>query len=314
MPHAAGRLGSGSDVLGYDDEMSRDHDWGLRVNLLVPADLSEAVDAYLEEALPDAFRGRPVRFATTWDRQVRHRVQVEDVGSLVATRTGLDVSRSWSVSDWLGLTGQAVLEITAGRVFVDTSGELTAIRERLGWYPDDLWRYVVTTDWTRLAQELPLVGRTAERGDEVGSRVIAARLVGVAMHLAHLVERRWPPYPKWTGTGLARLACGGVVTEPLQRALEARDWRSREDGLVDSLRVLNGLQRQVGLPSVDDPVAPFFDRPYRGIRDEVIERLEGSFTRLDVRALPRGVGSAEQWSDNVDVLVDHARRLPIESG
>ena len=31
--------------------------------------------------------------------------------------------------DWLSLTGQAVLGVVAGPVFVDTSGELTAIRD-----------------------------------------------------------------------------------------------------------------------------------------------------------------------------------------
>jgi hypothetical protein len=43
LPSAIGRLGSGSDVLGFDDAMSRDHDWGLRLSLFVPADAVTAV-------------------------------------------------------------------------------------------------------------------------------------------------------------------------------------------------------------------------------------------------------------------------------
>lgn len=147
LPHAAGRLGSGSDVLGLDDAVSRDHDWGLRVNLLVPPDVAGQADAYLDMVLPDLFGGYPTRYATTWDPQVRHRVQTEDVGTFVASRTGITASDSLSVTDWLSLTGQAVLEVTAGPVFVDTAAELTAAREHLAWYPHDLWVYVVATDW-----------------------------------------------------------------------------------------------------------------------------------------------------------------------
>lgn len=308
LRHAAGRLGSGSEVLGFDDAVSRDHDFGLRVNLLVPADAAGQIDAHLDAVLPDRFGGYPTRFATTWDPQVRHRVQVEDVSTFVASRTGITASNALSVADWLSLTGQAVLEVTAGPLFVDTAGELTAARERLAWYPDDLWTYVVATDWARLAQELPFVGRTAERGDDLGSRVIASRLVDIAMHLAHLLERRWPPYAKWAGTSLSRLPLAGTALEPLYRALDARDWRTREGGLVDALRTLHQLQGQIGLPAVDDPIEFFWDRRYRSVRDDVVTRLEASITDQAVRALPRGLGSAEQWSHNVDVLVNPGRR------
>ncbi len=66
----------------------------------------------------------------------------------------------------------------------------------------------------------------------------------------------------------------------------------------------------MGLPGIDDPVQPFWDRRYTSIRDDVVTRLEDSITDHAVRALPRGVGSVEQWSQSVDVLVDPARRIP----
>ncbi|MBO0846313.1 MAG: hypothetical protein J2P22_12955 [Nocardioides sp.] len=72
LPYAAARLGSGPDVLGYDDVVSRDHDWGLRLNLLVPTELAARVDAVLAQKLPREFQGHPVRFATTWDATIRH--------------------------------------------------------------------------------------------------------------------------------------------------------------------------------------------------------------------------------------------------
>ena len=313
LPHAAGLLGGGSEVLGLDDAMSRDHDWGLRLNLIVAPDMIDRVDAHLDDVLPESYLGRPIRFATTGDPHPRHRVRVEDPESFVASRTGVVDTNALSVRDWLSLTGQAVLEVTAGPLFADTSGQLSAARRALTWYPQDLWVHVVATDWARIAQELPFVGRTADRGDDLGSRVVTARLADAAMHLAHLLERRWPPYAKWAGTSLAHLPRGHEVAEPLLRALGAGDWRIREDALVDALRSLNRLQHEVGLPTVDDPVEPFFDRRYRGVRDDVVALLEASVTDPAVRSLPRGVGSAEQWSHNVDVLVDPVRRRALPS-
>lgn len=310
MPYAAARLGSGSEVLGLDDERSRDHDWGLRLELLVPADRVEAVDAHLAEHLPETFAGHPVRFATTWDPAVRHRVEVSTVRELVVSRLGVDPAGPLTADEWLSLTGQAVLEVTAGEVFADRTGELGGIRRRMEWYPDDVWRHVVATDWARLAQELPFVGRTGKRGDELGSRVVTARLARVAMHLGHLLDRRWPPYAKWLGTSFARLPRAAVASGPLESALFAASWPEREAGLVEALRRLSRLQGEAGLPALDDPVEHFWDRPFHGVRDAAVTALVDSIRDPVVHALPRGVGSAEQWSDNVDVLVHMSLRRP----
>ena len=35
LPHAAALIGAGSETLGFDDEMSTDHGWGPRLQLLL---------------------------------------------------------------------------------------------------------------------------------------------------------------------------------------------------------------------------------------------------------------------------------------
>ena len=250
MPLATARLGSGSDALGVDDEMSRDHDWGLRVTVLVPEGDVARVDAVLEAGLPEEWGGHSTRFATTWDPVVRQRAEVSSPLAFARSRTGLTLDREPDTVEWLSLTGQAVLEVVGGVVFRDDTGELTAIRERLAWYPEDVGRYVLAADWTRIGEELQFVGRVSERGDELGSRILTARLARTAMHLGFLLERRWPPYAKWLGTSFATLPRLADVATSLEQALAADGWRDREACLVEAVDRLAALQGRMGLPTV----------------------------------------------------------------
>ena len=301
LRYAAARLGSGSDVLGLDDETSRDHDWGLRMTLLVNPENIGPVDEYLERSLPTTFHGYPTRFATTWQALSRHQIEVASADSFATSLLGIEPSRLLSPETWLSLTGQSILELTAGPVYTDTIGRLTEIRAGLNWYPHDVWLYVVAADWSRLRRELPFVGRAGQRGDDLGSRVIAARLVHIAMHLGFMLERRWAPYGKWFGTAFARLPTAGAATTALTGALAADDCRTRERMLCAALELLARLQRSLGLPTPAVVTEPFYRRPFRGLA-AVAELLIATVDDADVRRLPNGIGSIEQWSDNVDVL------------
>lgn len=305
---AAARLGSGSDVLGFDDVQSRDHDWGLRLTLLVEDGRADEVDAALERRLPDRWRGLPTRWATTWDPVVRQRCETASARDLALSRLGVDASSPLGLGDWLSLTGQAILEVTAGPVFCDATGAITAIRDRLAWYPRDVWLYALAADWSRLEQEMADVGRAGLRGDEDGSAVIAARHVRTMMHLAHLLARAWPPYGKWLARSAARLPGGDETRAAWSAVLTAQDWRSRQDALVASVELLARRQAEQGLPVVLPATEPFFDRPHVAVTGTA-EALLDAVADPAVRALPPGHGTAEQISDNVSVLVDpFARR------
>ncbi|MGO1481131.1 MAG: DUF4037 domain-containing protein [Brachybacterium sp.] len=315
---AAARLGSGSDVLGYDDAQSRDHDWGLRLTLLVEDSNAAEIDALLERELPQRWQGLPTRFETTWEPVVRQRAEVASAAEFAASRIGIDPARltdphGLQLTDWLSLTGQAVLEITAGPVFHDGPGVLGALRERLSWYPRDVWMYALAADWHRLGQEFPDVGRAGLRGDEDGSAVIAARHVRTMLHLAHLLHRRWPPYGKWLARSAAELPGGAVLRSAVHEVLRARDWRARQTALADAVERLAATQGARGLPTLDPATEAFFERPHLGVRDLpalLLDLVEDP----EVRALPAGVGTAEQISDNVTVLVDHRARRRLVGG
>lgn len=138
VAYAAARVGRGSDVLGLDDVMSRDHDWGLRLHLFVAEIDRIRVGDALDRHLPAEFRGHPVRFPYSADPVDRLRIDVLSVNGFAREHLGFDPRRKASVTDWLSLAGQSVLEVTSGEVFYDSAGGLTALRKSLTWYPDDL--------------------------------------------------------------------------------------------------------------------------------------------------------------------------------
>lgn len=316
LGYAAARLGSGSDVLGLDDAMSRDHDWGCRLTLLVDEDARDRVpqvSRMLEEMLPERFGEFPVRFGVTWDSSVSHKVEVATVADFAASRLGVDPTGGLSVLDWLTVTGQSVLEVTAGPVFTDRTRALASVRALLAWYPPDVERYVLAAGWQRICQLMPMAGRTAEAGDELGSRLVSAELAGDMVWLAFALSRRWAPYAKWRGAAFRSLPVAGVLGPLLGSAAAAPGWREREDALAAACEVLLDLQRERGLPAPEGAVVPFFGRPYRTVDRAVPAMLLAAVTDPDVARLPPVVGAVEQWADSVDVLSSPGRRAALRA-
>ena len=230
--HAAALLGWGSDVLGFDTERSTDHGWGPRLLVFLDDDADvPAVNQRVATGLPERFQGWPVRYG--WDEvPADHRVTVTTLSGWLIDHLGVDATLGMGPIDWLVTPQQRLLGVTSGAVYADQTGELTRVRNRLAWYPDDVWRWLLACQWRRLAQEEAFVQRTAEVGDELGSAVIANRLARDVMRLALLLERRYAPYSKWLGTAFARLDQTDGLGRHLEAAVHARDLEQREPALA----------------------------------------------------------------------------------
>lgn len=307
VKHSAALLGPGSDVLGYDDVRSTDHYWGPRLQVFVDApDVEAAKDAV--DALPAKHLGWPTRIGSDNIPFGTH-VDVWTVSEWCDARLGVDPRQGLSTHDWLALPQQLLLEAIAGRVFHDGLDQLERIRASLAWYPEDVWRWLVAAQWARVAQEEAFVGRAAEAGDDLGSRVVAARVVRDLMRLCFLLERAYAPYSKWLGTAFARLDAAATVGPFLAAAVAADTYERREDALVLAYEEVARRHNATQLSYPQEPTARLFhDRPFRVIdAGRFAQACVDAVDDAALRALPL-VGAVDQWVDSTDVL-SHAGRV-----
>ncbi|MFE2942180.1 DUF4037 domain-containing protein [Streptomyces sp. NPDC059255] len=317
IPHSAARLGSGSEVLGFDTPRSADHEWGPRLQLFLRhQDVSRhggRVRRLLSEHLPKTFHGYPTHFAPTGDRDIRvmratdrpvhHRVEVTHLTAWFHDTLGFYPSSPITAEDWLATPTQLLAEVTGGAVFHDGLGELAPLRAALRWYPHDVWLHVMAGQWQRISQEEAFVGRCGEVGDELGSAVVAARLVRDLMRLCLLMDRRYPPYGKWLGSTFARTSLGPRLTPDLTAVLAATDWRTRERHLSHVYESVAGHHNELRLTDrVDPAVRPYHSRPFQVLRaDRFTRALTARITDPALRD-PPPVGSVDQYLDSADVL------------
>ena len=331
LRYAAARLDSGSELFGFDTARSTDHDWGPRLQVFLDED-DPRVEPVLVDGLPHEFLGFPARFAAGSTTTLgvacpdggRHGVTVTTRERWFVHRLGFDplaADDGPRPADWLAAPSQRLAELTCGEIFHDGLPEepLRTARQRLAWYPDDVWRYVLAAQWTRLGQVEHLMGRAGEVGDELGSAVIGAGIVRDLMRLCLLLRRRYPPYAKWLGSAFAELPGIGPVAAALGGALSAGGWQAREGFLCHAYELVGARANEARLADgaplakpVDPTVRPFHDRPFLVLdAGRFADALRAEVSDPWLRGLPP-VGAVDQWIDSTDALCDIARlRGPV---
>jgi hypothetical protein len=326
----AALIGPGSEVLGFDTSQSRDHDWGARLFVFLrETDRARraAIADLLSLRLPPTFLDCPVDFSAQHGEPrmramllpmrgpVHHRVVPITVADFVRVQLGYDLAAPLTAADWLTFPSHTLGELTAGAVFHDATGEVTAMRQRFAWYPDDVWLLLLAAGWQRIGEEEHLMPRAGAVGDELGSAIIGSRLIRDIMRLCFLFERRYAPYAKWLGTAFNRLACGPELAPLLWQAQVAPSWQAREAALCQAYTVIARLQNGLGLTQpLPTAVSAFHTRPYRVIHGEAFARaLVERIRDPDVQRLAQHlIGNIDQWSDNIALEgVDRLKRRAL---
>ena len=323
LRHSAALIGSGSEVLGYDDVVSTDHHWGPRVMLFLADDdhrlYARRIQRTLAQELPYRFMGYSTNFSAPKvgegdqgtqlleeidSGEVNHRVEILSLNRFLLAHLGVAADQTLRAADWLSLPQQKLLSFTSGEVFHDELG-LQEIRDRFRYYPRDVWLYLLASGWSRVGQDEHLAPRAGAVGDELGSALIAGRLVRSVLLLCFLYERRYAPYPKWLGTAFSELGCAKEVAPVLREVQTGESWRQRERHLSQAYEALNRLHNESGLTATVRPAAQEFHG--RGFRVSnawrYIERLLAEIKGPEARAIAEQslIGSIDLFSDNTDL-------------
>jgi hypothetical protein len=337
LRYSAALIGPGSEVLGFDTPQSMDHDWGPRLMLFLSeadhAAWSGAIDETLRRELPPEIHGYPTNFADNPDgtgemaaaggEPMNHRVRLLTIRGFCRDILGFDPAGSpvgspvgeIPAADWVSVPANNLLMVTAGRVFHDGLGQLEPLRARLAYYPHDVWLYLLAAQWQRIDQEGAFMGRCGQVGDDLGSRVVASRLVRDLMHLCFLMERRYAPYIKWFGSAFAQLSCAPELAPVLAAVLDAKSWEQREQHLTVAYEAVAAMHNALGITeAVPAKVSPYWSRPFLVIRaDRFVTALRAAITSEEVLALPEHLGSVDQFLDSTDALnhLDRFRALRL---
>jgi hypothetical protein len=244
---AAGLAGPGSECFGFDDEISRDHDWGPAFCLwLTDDDFLQIGDrlqqAYLE--LPPTFMGFGPRQPSPGEEW---RVGAGRTSDFFRRFTGLDRPPA-TPQEWLRIPEANLAACTNGRVFCDPLGEFTRWRQALlDFYPEDVRLKKIASLCITIAQTGQYnYARSIRRRELFSASYSVVKFCADAIALVFLLNRRYAPFYKWLHRAVRDLPLmGREVYERVGVLLKAAE-PGRQEEIMEAVSVLlaDELRRQ----------------------------------------------------------------------
>ncbi|MBQ2274596.1 MAG: DUF4037 domain-containing protein [Clostridia bacterium] len=192
---AVGLVGHGSECFGFDDELSKDHDFDggfclfltdeddVKIGLPLFRAYNELIEQYGEKTRKSALGGNTRG--------------VQTINSLYARYTGgnpLNTQREWTC-----IPHYAIAEATNGEVFYDKLGEFSAMRQKLlTGEPEDTRLIRLATRILTMAQTGQYnFSRCIQRKEEAAAKHALFLFADVVGETVFILNRAYAPYYKW---------------------------------------------------------------------------------------------------------------------
>ncbi len=220
---AVGIAGEGSDCFGYDDVLSRDHDFGTGVCLWVTDEDMDRFGYNLSIAYNELADSQERSYYTDRLRERRGVMTIHDFYSDIL-QIDCDVQNClMTEEDWYRLDHSCLKTATNGEIFRDDLGVFSAFRKLLlDYYPQRVWKIRIAEQLHEFASSVQVnYARCMTRGDVVAAQLCRSQGIKAAMELYFLLKKEYPPYYKWTFRALTGLDKEGTFSSVIQKLAEA---------------------------------------------------------------------------------------------
>ncbi len=316
LKYSAAFIGYGSDVLGVDDKISMDHNWGPRCTLFLSSDdyyLKDEIDDYLKNSLPFEFRGFPTNYTDprvdftqqmklTDIHPINHLVEISEIESYFKHHLSIEDLNNITETNWLNFKDQVIIELISGEVYHDGLNKLNSIRKNFNFYPLNVQKIKLASLWFSIWNEEPFIGRCIEMNDVLGLKLITSRIVSSLMKILCYLENRYITYSKWFGTIFKDSRCYNEVSELITEVLMENSPELIQDKLCKLYELVILIHnRSKQLPHIDNKIRNFFDRPYKVIFAEtIVETLMDSVDNKKLKDINLNLVSLDIKLESID--------------
>ena len=203
---AVGLAGMGSDCFGFDDEISRDHDFGAGFCLWLTDEDNELFGFELARAysrLPKEFlgfeKGKSNYYANS-------RYGVKTISDFYLPLTGKKGAPE-TVWEWLNIPEHSLAAAVNGSIFRDDLVEFTKIRETILYgMPEDIRLKKLSSRAAIMAQSGQYnYPRCVAHGEKGAAALAVSEFVKNTVSLVYLINGKYAPFYKWALRGMENL-------------------------------------------------------------------------------------------------------------
>ncbi len=250
---AAGLVGDGSECFGFDDDLSRDHDWGPGFCLWLTAEDYQKMGDELKftlNRLPRTFEGFGPRKNSQWGFG---RIGVFEIKQFYQQFIGYDHLPT-HLSEWLVIPENSLAACTNGKVFYDPLKEFSRWRKTLlNFYPEDVRLKKIASRCMSIGQSGQYnLTRCIKRGEFFCAQYAETKFGADFMSLIFLLNRKYAPFYKWTHRAVKNLPVLGEWTHNKITALISEINFEKKISRVEEMciTVINELRKE-GLTDID---------------------------------------------------------------